>query len=89
MFSLGFVGLVFGYIGWQCLFWSITFAQWEWWLPFCIAVFLAMVALSLAWRSLNLAVLVCLGLTSKRLAWRDFKNGIADWLVASRTGFKD
>lgn len=89
MFSLGFIGFLFGYIGWLCLFWAITFAQREWWLPFCVAVFFAMVTLGLAWRSLNLAVAVGLGLTSKRLAWRDFKNSLADWLVASKTGFKD
>jgi hypothetical protein len=89
MYSLGLLGILFGYIAWQLLFLSIVLAHWAWWLPFCVVVFLGMIAFALAWRTLQLASLVALKLTTKRLAWRDFKNSLADWLVASNTGFKD
>ncbi len=89
MWTLLPIGLGSFYVGWLCVSWSIFWAQQEIWLVFCLLVFAGLVLLTLGWRAMYFAALVMLGLTNSRLALRDFKNSLADWLFTSRTGWSE
>jgi hypothetical protein len=77
------------YAGWTCISWSVFWAQQQIWLVFCLLVFAGLVLLTLGWRAMYFAALVMLGISTARLAWRDFKNSIADWLFTSKTGWSE
>lgn len=89
MIGLILLGLGGFYVGWTCVSWSIWWAEREIWLIFCLLLFAGLVLLGLAWRATYYAALVLLGITTSRLAVRDFKNSIADWLFTAKVGLKD
>ena len=83
------LAVITAYGGWCLLSWALWCAQQQWWLPFVVLFFFGLMCLGLAWRASNYGIMALLGLTTPRLAVRDFRNGIADWLVSARTGWKD
>jgi hypothetical protein len=89
MLGLLTLGLGGFYLGWNCISWSVWWAQQEIWLVFCLLVFGGLVFLTLGWRAMYFAALVMLRLTTARLAWRDFRNSLADWLFTSKTGWSE
>jgi hypothetical protein len=89
MWGLLILGSGSFYLGWSCLSWSIWWAQHQIWFVFCLLVFVGLVFLTLGWRAIYYAALVMFGLSSARLAWRDFRNSLADWLFTSKTGWRD
>ena len=91
---LAVVGLFFCAVGgvwgtYTLLMLTLALGRMEAWAFALIAGAATWVCFATARRAATLLAHIALGLTTPRLALRDFRNGIADQIFMMKTGFKD